>query len=179
MRVLDRVREREPNIAWTLLRQLLPEFHSVGHPTAKPRWREWAPDADPRVTRRELYTVYKKVFERMLADVGTSGARWEDLIEALGVLPPEQHQQIVERLSAIDPATLPPADRRQVWEALRKFLSHHRSFPDAEWALPAERVEPVGRRELQQVQGAVDGALAPGEDVVVAVDGFAGASGNL
>ena len=30
-----------------------------------------------------------------------------------------------------------------IWNALRKLLSHHRSFPDAEWALPRQRLAPL------------------------------------
>jgi DNA-binding transcriptional ArsR family regulator len=142
LRVLDLLRQREPNVGWTLMRQLLPEFHSFGHPTAKPQWREWAPDTNA-VTRRELFTVTKEVLQRMLDDVGLSGTRWEDLIGALASLPPEQYQAVVHRLGALDPLQLQPMDQAVVWNALRKLLSRHRSFPDADWSLPTERLVPL------------------------------------
>lgn len=81
LRVLDALREREPQVAWELLLHLLPENHSIGHPTHKAQWREWLPDAEPGVTHREYFTVTTEVLERMLNDVGENGAQWENLID--------------------------------------------------------------------------------------------------
>ena len=142
LRVLDLLRQRDPGVAWTLMRQLLPEFYGVGTLTAKPRWREWVPETNV-VARREVFTVTKELLHRMLDDVALNGMRWEDLIGALASLPPEQHEAVVSRLGTIDPAQLQPADQAVIWNALRKLLSHHRSFPDAEWALPRQRLAPL------------------------------------
>jgi hypothetical protein len=144
LRVLDLLRQREPEAAWILMQQLLPEFHSIGHPTARPHWRDWAPDADRGVTRREFFFVTKEILQRMLDDVGTTGARWDHLIQALPSLPPEQYQAVVDRLINLAGVGFPADDQGVIWNALRELLSHHRSFPDADWALPTDRLEPLG-----------------------------------
>jgi DNA-binding transcriptional ArsR family regulator len=140
LRVIDRLRQRESDVGWTLMRQMLPESYSIGHPTAKPRWREWALDIN-QVTRREVYFVTKEVLQRMLEDVGSAGRRWENLIAALPSLPPDQYQLVVDRLASLDPAHLDPADQTTIWNGLRQLLSRHRSFPDADWSLPMDRLE--------------------------------------
>lgn len=143
LRVLDVLRNREPDAAWKLMRQCLPENHSFGHPSHKPSWRDWAPDAQKGATNREYFTMTKEILGRLLSDVGTNGSRWSDLIDSLGALPPDQYGIVVERLLALDATVLPVDDRALIWNAIRKLLSHHRSFPDAEWALPAERLAPL------------------------------------
>jgi hypothetical protein len=158
LRVIDTLREREPEVAWPLQRQLLPDLHSVAHDTPRPRWREWTPDPIPAVTSGECSKGIAGVVTRMLADVGENGIRWRDLIEALDAVPADQHEVIVGRLASIDAERLQPPDRALIWNALRRLISQHRSFPDADWALPRERVdrlatlyqrfeprEPVGR----------------------------------
>ena len=141
--VIDRIRDRAPEIGWKLMKKLLPESHGIGLPSAKPQWREWAPDEDPRVTRGEFFEVTKEVLQRMLDDVGTLGERWEDLISALADLPLESYLMVVDRLNSLAADTLEEADRIRIWSALRTLLSQHRSFSDAQWALPADHLDPL------------------------------------
>lgn len=155
-RVLDAMRKREPEVTWRLLCQLLPKFLDSGHPTPKPKlqWREWGLDSPRNVTLEEHLKAVREVVSRMLVDVGKDGPRWQDLIEALPMLPVDQHEAVVERLANVDVEHLPPSDRAVIWNALRKTISHHRSFPDADWALPKERIdrldEVFGRFEPQE-----------------------------
>ena len=139
--VIDQLRERAPDVGWKLMQELLPQSHGIGFPSAKPQWREWAPDENPQVTRGEFFEVTKEVLQRMLEDVGTLGARWEDLISALADLPLESHRMIVDRLGNLAADALEEPSRVQIWSALRTLLSHHRSFPDAQWALSADRLD--------------------------------------
>lgn len=139
--VLDLLREREPDVTAKLLRDLLPEAHSLGHNNPKPQWREWAPDRPPHITRLEYVRSVREVTARIVADAGASGTRWVAIIDALHSLPEDQRGAIVERLRTMDLDQLAAADRSMIWTALRRLISHHRSFPDADWALPAAQVD--------------------------------------
>ena len=141
MSIIDRLRERTPDVSWKLMKELLPETHGTGHFSAKPQWRDWAPDEGPQVTRGELFEVTKEVLQRLLEDVGALRSRWDDLIRALADLPLELYQMIVERLGSLDADALEEESRVRIWSALRTLLSHHRSFSDAQWALPADRLD--------------------------------------
>jgi hypothetical protein len=147
LRVIDLIREREPKAAWHLLRQLLPESHGVAHPTAKPRLREWAPDGPPRVTIAEHFDAIRETVARMIRDAGQIGGRWRDLVRSLHVLPIPQFDLVVGGLASLEPEQLDPSDRTTIWEALRSLIANHRSFPQANWALPELR---LGR--LEEVQ---------------------------
>lgn len=139
--VLDLIRRQEPEVAWTLLNSLLPEDHSVGHPTSKPDWREWAPDTQPEVTYAELFQAEREIVSRLLEDVGVEGRRWSDLVFKVGDLSKEQHDIIVERLLTIDIESFTAEDRMMVWNALQDVISRHREFGDADWAMPKEMVD--------------------------------------
>jgi hypothetical protein len=141
LRVLDLLIEREPEVSWQLLRQLLPEHHGIGHNNPRPRLREWAPDSRQPIMRGEHFNAVTEVVTRMLAGAGARGARWHDLISAVPNLQPSQRGAVVDRLAGIDSGTLESHDRAVIWEALRQLVARHRSFSDAEWALPPKDVD--------------------------------------
>lgn len=141
MRVLDTIRRTEPEVAWRLLRELLPKTQDVGHNNPKPRWRDWAPESPQPVTVLEHFRAVHEVVARALEDVGTNGLRWSDLIEVLAALPASEYRLAMDQLSNLDPTRLVPDDRGILWNALRRLVSQHRSFADAGWALPRESLE--------------------------------------
>jgi hypothetical protein len=146
LRGLDTIRKRESHVAWPLLVSLLPKHTATAFNTAEPRWRAWMPEERPAVTYGELFKAAKEVIRRLLADVGTDGGRWHDLIECLAGIPGDEFQAIVGHLLTLGLQAFSPADRLQVWDSLRGVISRHLEFPDAEWALPRAQVE-----QLQQI----------------------------
>ncbi|GJG88829.1 hypothetical protein tb265_40100 [Gemmatimonadetes bacterium T265] len=153
--VLDTLRQREPAAAWSLMVRLLPTLHDHSMPTTAPDWRDWAPEVPQRVTNLILERHANEIVRRLLEDAGTDGARGAALVEALDDVPGEAHDAILAGLERLAGEPLPPAGRRRVWGALRTFLNRHRSVPEADWALPAERLAAIdavfGRFEPEDV----------------------------
>ena len=139
--VIDRLRDRDPDVSWNLMKEFLPETHGTGHFSAKPQWREWAPDEDPKVKWSECFEAVEGVLRRMIEDADMIGSRWMDLVDALANLRPESYKAVLERLNALDPDSFADSDRTQIWSALRMLLSRHRSFPNAPWALSPDRLD--------------------------------------
>ncbi|RIK66071.1 MAG: hypothetical protein DCC65_10630 [Planctomycetota bacterium] len=137
---IDALRKREPEVAWKVMIRCLPKFHDVGHPSAKPQWREWAPE-EPRVPRSEYTAAIKALVERLIDDASNHGRRWADLIESLPQLPPSDHDVVKSNLDALDSNELPQEEATTIWHALRILISNHRSFSDADWALPKAKVD--------------------------------------
>jgi hypothetical protein len=138
---LDALRVREPDVAWRLMVELLPKNHDIGHHSARPRWRDWAPEGRPLVVGPDHYRAIAEVANRLLADAGQNGGRWEDVIGALAELPPAQYQACIEALRALDPDRTGAEDRAKIWNALRELVSSHRSFAGrADWAMDEKRV---------------------------------------
>lgn len=141
--VIDTMRRREPDAAWVLMASVLPKFHDSSMRTARPKWRDWAPESDVPPTYRALAEHATEIVKRMLEDAGTSGSRWATLVEALDDVPAEAHEAILDGLAALKGAPLNPETQAAIWNALRNLVSRHRSFPDADWSLPPERVDTV------------------------------------
>lgn len=139
-RALDCIRERQPDIAWKVMKSLLPKQMDSSHPTARPRWREWAPTEAEGVTTIERMKGVYELVQRMLDDVGTDGARWSDLIEALPQLPRDQYYAVVTKLDSLDNGQMAPNDLEALCNALRTLVSRHRSYADADWSLPGEEI---------------------------------------
>jgi hypothetical protein len=147
LEVIDLLREREPEVAWLLMRRLLPQRPGGLVSTSRPRWRDWAPEHRPElrtgvlVPPSDYVTGVREIVVRLLEDVALNASRWADLIGALGELPSEERAEIVGCLAAIPPTNFAEPDRRRVWDAVRDLMGKHREFPDANWALPADVVE--------------------------------------
>ena len=143
LRVLDKLREQEPEPAWALMKSMLPEFRGVGTYTARPIWREWAPDSSVPATRSDRSLVVREIVGRMLADVGFSGQRWAGLIDALPMLGPHEHTAVVAALQEINLQGLSASERATIWDQLRKLVADHRSFAGADWAMAPDTVTRV------------------------------------
>ena len=140
LQIFKTLLDREPRTGWQAHTDVLPSQGLV-MVRPKPQWRDWAPATVPTLTVDEYRGRIRDVVMQMLSVVGIDGARWSDLIRALTKVPTEFHETIVERLEGINSAELPDPDRASVWSTLRELVSRHRSFSDAEWALPSKYVD--------------------------------------
>ena len=138
--VLDRLRGSHGDGAWYVMRSMLPEMHSVGHPTSRPSVREWGGDVRKGVAHAERIRTISEVVLRMLEDAGSSGRRWSELIGHLHMLPRREHDLVVSALKHLDPVDPHDETRSAIWEALRDVVARHRAYRTAKWAMPEEYV---------------------------------------
>ncbi|MBI4863794.1 MAG: hypothetical protein HY815_26575 [Candidatus Riflebacteria bacterium] len=120
--VLERLRQTEPDVAWELLASMLPKSHDAAFPTARPRWRDWAPDADECAPVSERADATRRIVSWMVEDAGHRGSRWKVLIDALPVLAGDEHDMVVDRLQKLDPTSLGPQDREAIWRRLSNLV---------------------------------------------------------
>jgi len=143
LEVIDTLIDRESEIGWELLITLMPRSHDSCSPTHKPRWRQFSEKTENTITIAEHWESIKAITNRLLANIGDDGLRWAKMLENVSSLPREQRQRTIEQLSScVDKIS---NGRSEVWNNLRKILSHHRSFPDANWALPEQELKAIER----------------------------------
>lgn len=141
--VLDTWSCEEPALAWEVIISMLPQLHGVGSFSPKPRWRNWAPDEETKVSNADYALCIRFAVAKLLELVGEDGGRWKALLEAVPRLPASEHNAVLEKLGGIDPQRLPEANRDTIWDAIRTLVADHRSFKDAQWAMPIEQVERI------------------------------------
>lgn len=138
LKVIDRLRTKESEVAWTLMFDILPGRRGWSSPTPTPKFRDWEIPSEPNVSLDELLQLATELVDRLVADAGVSGPRWSALITSIADLPDDLKNLIIERLDAIDPEPFATADRLAVWAQLRSTIYRHRQYPGAEWAMQAE-----------------------------------------
>ena len=156
--VLKRLRRIEPVVGWSLAIELLPSGYGISHETSRPKWREWAPEDRTGVTVGEFNRNIEVLMEDLISEAGDSAERWADLVQKLGNLSPQQHELIVAGLGDIEPTNLTEGELWKLTGKLRDLVHHHERFPNADWALPSDRVSKL-RGELERLE-AVNPAVA-------------------
>jgi hypothetical protein len=139
---LDQLRRHTPEIAWRLLLAIVPKPHEVSVPTREPRWRDWKDARAGRVTFEEYREAMEAITTCLLDDAAARGARWSEVLGILSNLP---YERVVSALEGLPETSFPEEDRAIVWGALRSVISRHRSFADANWALPMAVVDRLER----------------------------------
>lgn len=72
--------------------------------------------------------------------VGSIPQRLTDLIGCMGPATPDATTQLRERLNTFTREEHDQQARLSVWNSLRATVNNHRSFQDAEWALPEQEL---------------------------------------
>jgi transcriptional regulator with XRE-family HTH domain len=143
LKVIDRLMKVTPTATWDLMLALLPKTYDSGSNNPKPRWRDFSEGKVEPATYGLIDRGTRALTSRLLSNVGVDASRWVGLIEHLGSLPPDIRDAAWSRLSETADAVLDQEGRIKIWAGLRKFISHHRSFPDTDWALPATEIDRV------------------------------------
>lgn len=149
--VIDALRDASLEVSWQLRTALLPApGGSSASGTRVPRFRDWRRDY-PYASQEERMELEDAIAASLLEDVDRVEGGLEQLLERPSCLPPARLDELLERLSSIEPEELGEERRRRLWETTLAQVAKHRSFPDAEWSLPAEyvaRLEGLAERFL-------------------------------
>ena len=144
LETLETLLKRHPEPSWQILIKSYPS--PLVDPVVErepPTWRSWGQDRVTQPTWAE-YNAFVKGMERLLLEyVGHDPGRWRDVVGIISSLSPGAYQGatdlMMQRISTIKahPGSV------ALWTQLRQELNRHRSFPDANWAMPAAELEPL------------------------------------
>ena len=148
--ILTRISKELPDVAWPLLLGLLPAHYGATclHPH-DPKWHGWKPDEPRAIPNAEVAQAVDFLVEQLLLHVGSSAARWCDLMERAGDLWPHHREKLLQTLETTDFRGLSSESALRVVGALRELVTSHEEFSDADWAMAEEhrvRFEAVTRR---------------------------------
>lgn len=131
-----------PTVTWDVCIALLPTSHGVTSPTPTPTYREHP--GERKFTGIEYWEFVRVMLEMMIEWAEKNASRWASLVKAYPEVRrgyPEVGQLITDALTQVSIDTMSEADTTVVHNALREVMSHHRQFPEAEWALPDTDLE--------------------------------------
>ena len=144
-RVALRALQRDfPTVAWRLLLNLLPERHQTSFHTRKPEWRKMIPeDWTEGVSTQEYWQQVSSYADMTVEMASNDIEKLKELIDRLDKLTLTAFEKVLEHLSSEAISSQPEGRRAILWEQLTRFARRHRSFPDADWSLPNERVSEI------------------------------------
>ena len=135
LETLEMLLAANPVSAWRLLVGAYPS--SDGHVISRrpPSWRPWAEDGIPRPTLQEFHLYAGQMTKLLHSSVGADADRWVDLLGILSEFSPDDRSQTIELLSQQTKALKQHPGAHNLWTRLRGLLHHHRSYPEAAWAM--------------------------------------------
>ncbi len=148
--VLSTTREH-PDVSWKLILKLLPESHSVGHPTHRPKWRDFIPenwkDGVKNGQRWEDEGFYA---DRALELAGNTPDRLIELLPFYFHIH-QKYSNFSEdyrnRLLSDNVLKLSEEQRLALWTEISNKTSNHRKYADSDaWKVPEEML-----RQLEEV----------------------------
>lgn len=123
----------QPNIAWTLIIQLLPGQHRTSSGSHKPSWRKIIPDNwTESVTHQEYWQQASFYAELAVTAADHDIERLSELIDHFNNLPKPAFDQLIEVLVSQPVSILPEEQRLPLWDRLTIFTNQHRRFHDTE-----------------------------------------------
>jgi hypothetical protein len=137
------LQKEQPDVAWTLLLSLLPQVGGgATSGTHKPTWRNTIPaDWKEGATSAEYWEQVTAYGEMAVAQAVQDSQKLPQLIDHLNQLPKAARQNVVSHLSSQEVLLLPKDARLLLWNELVDFISRHRKYAAADWALPSEEIE--------------------------------------
>ena len=138
----DALIDRYPDIGWDLLVESGPKSHDSVTGQVLPDWRDWSQDAEARPTRKEAYEFVDAIGARLVACAGNHAGRWAQVVHAFPELTPPQRETVLSALAGHIPELKLSEGAVELWNEIRNLVSHHRQFPDADWSLPENELQP-------------------------------------
>jgi len=133
-----------PDVAWTLLLDLLPSGHQISSGSRRPAWREIIPESwSERVTLGEYWQQVDIYVELAVNGAKSDPSKLCDLVDRLDDLPPQTREQILAHLGSDAATSMSQTDRLTLWTKLADIVLKHRKFADAEWAMKPEEVNEI------------------------------------
>ncbi|MBR8396624.1 helix-turn-helix transcriptional regulator [Burkholderia cenocepacia] len=132
LKVVDTIVRFDSNVGWDLLLSIAPRFHDISEPSAKPAWRDFAPDEQEEVA---LPAVIRAISHRLLLNVGNDVSRWLQLLDIWQNFEIEWRERAAQQLTLVIEDLSDRNEKSQIREKLRGVLTQHRAFADAPWAM--------------------------------------------
>ena len=141
--ILEKVLARKyPKVAWQLQVKLLHDNTSMTSGVAQPKYQEWVERDDKSVDRAEYAEYINSIVELMIKEAGADlDSRICDLASNFSSYSEEQSSLIIDLLCKLEVDQISTATKEHLNRQLRKDISHHRKFPEADWRWPNEVIE--------------------------------------
>lgn len=139
MSVLRSIVEDEKSVGWKLLVGMLPGHRDIAHSTNKMRWRIFDKNTNLIHTIEETLRTYNSIVDMLIQFFDNNEEKFVQLINSSLNLPTDERRKLLDWASKV--CFNVEQKEFKVWESIRHILSHQRSYPDGERALPEDELQ--------------------------------------
>ena len=133
-----------PSVTWQLVLSLLPNQRRSSSGAHKPTWRNTIPDDWGKgVTHKEYWEQVTFYADLAISMASEDMTKLSELIKNLDGLPAPCFEKILAHLSSEEIISKSEDERLDLWTRLTAFVSKHRRFSDAKWALDDSHVSKI------------------------------------
>lgn len=138
------LQKEQPDIAWKLLINLLPQSQQSTSMSHKPTFRRIIPpDWKEGVTNRDYWEQINAYSEMAVNQAIEDRSKLATIVDHLNKLTPDPRQKLLSHLSSEEIISLPQEERLPIWNELTDFVNRHRRFASAKWALGADEIDQI------------------------------------
>lgn len=139
--VLDKLLQKEPDVAWQLFLGIAPQDHIVVHPIHKCRWRYDLENLERSVTYQQAWDFDSFLFDRLILLAKNNDDRVAKLIDFYPRINSREREKMLEFLKEF--RNYSDETKTHIWEKLRELISKHKEHAEQSWALPSEDLQKV------------------------------------
>lgn len=139
--VLEKLGEKLPDTAWSLMINLLPDYHGIVHPITRFNWRTSSREKY-KWTDDEFNGFHIFLVDWLVTHHGNDPVKLLALTNALERLYLDHHARVLDCLKAAR-GSMSDADAVTIADTLRETLDKHRKHHEQNWAIPESSLEPI------------------------------------
>ncbi len=132
--ILKFITKQEKESGWSLLIGMLPEHNGIALPTHKMRWRMFDKKTNLTYTYQEIWNTHSEVIEMLINLFDNDEEKFSQIITETTNLSQNDRKRVLDWADTV--CSKVEQKKFTTWDAIRKILNHHRSYPDTDWALP-------------------------------------------
>ena len=137
LETLKTLLSRHPRAGWKLIVDAYPSARMHILDRQLPDWRPWGHAACQTPTNQQCWDFIDALEEHLISLVQNDAARWLDLVDIVSSLTSEMRRRALESLLEEAEDLVGQPSSLDLWAKVRFQLHHHRSHPDAKWAMAA------------------------------------------
>lgn len=139
--ILKKLADSEPEVAWNLFINLLPDNFRTVSPINKCLWRFNEQNIEPSTTYEEIYNFYSFLVDQLIQRCNYDAKKLNSLINLLDHLSVKDRDKLL--VFFIDSKEKIKDDTYEIWNSLRKLMARHYTHSDTKWALPPEELRKI------------------------------------
>lgn len=130
-----------PDIAWTLLINLLPNRHRISHESYRPIWRKFITESWKKEVTQEEYWKQVSCYTEITLDLAKNDIKkLSNIIGCLDNLPKNSFENLINMLSSEDIMKKSEQEKLMLWDSLEKLISKNKRHVNQDWALDCDLI---------------------------------------